>query len=139
MVGALAPLAIAAGILTALSGAGSASAAEVVPQSLSVAVQGEGTVSGAGIDCASSCVQSYPERSSSIIGFGHSGEEGYGATDPEQNGWMGLLSADIGAVQDNYGVGGAVAAFPDGEERPGGWGDGAPGLRTGNRSRRVAP
>jgi lysophospholipase L1-like esterase len=102
-------------------GAAPAIAGPTPTHTLSVSVGGDGTVTGSGMDCSAACVQSYPVPSTSVIGFGHSIEAGYGASDPSEQGWMGLLSADLGATDFNYGVPGAVAAYPEGGSNEGGW------------------
>jgi hypothetical protein len=93
----------------------------VATHTLSVSVRGDGTVAGSAMDCSTVCVQSYPVPSTGVIGFGHSAEAGYGASDPSEQGWMGLLSADLGATDFNYGVPGAVGAYPQGGSNQGGW------------------
>jgi lysophospholipase L1-like esterase len=101
-------------------GGGQSRPSAVAHHRLSVSVSGSGTISGSGIDCTTNCSQSYPRSATALVGFGHSVVAGYGSSDPSTSSFMALLAADLGATDKDYGVDGAIAAFPEG----GGTGDG---------------
>jgi lysophospholipase L1-like esterase len=85
---------------------------------LSVSVVGPGRVTASGIDCATRCAQSYPRAARALVGFGHSVMAGYGSTNPATHSWMALVASKLGATDNDNGVDGAVAAFPEDPSAP---------------------